>query len=101
MADAPDLGYEPILALLARTSIIGAISSLFAHYAVWIVPVRPVPTNSSAKVTQKPDTQIPARVTFLLRIYNPSRVYNPAKWLANFTDFGAAFAEFSGAGVAT
>src|SRR5438067_13418820 len=56
------------------------------------------PTNSSAQVTQKPDTQIRARVTFLLRICNPSRVYNPAKWLADFTDFGAAFAGLSGAG---
>jgi hypothetical protein len=97
MADAPDLGYVSTLALLARSVTIGAISSLFAHGAVWIVPVRPVPTNSSAKATQKPDTQIPAGVAFLLRICNPLRADNPAKSLANFTDFGAAFAELSGA----
>ncbi|MGZ6174314.1 MAG: hypothetical protein ACXWNB_00650 [Candidatus Binataceae bacterium] len=97
MADAPDLGYESVLALLARTGAIGVISSLFARGTVRIVPIAPVPTNSSAKVTQKPDSQIGARVAFLLRICNPLRADNPAKSLVNFTDFGAAFAEFGGA----
>ena len=96
MADAPDLGYESILALLARTGSIGAISHLFTAGAIAIVPVRPVPTNSFAKVTQKPNSQTDACAAFLLRICNPLRGDKSAKSLDNFTDFGAAFAEFGG-----
>jgi hypothetical protein len=76
---------------------IGAISSHFAHGAIAIVPIRPVPTNSSAKATQKPFADIRARAASLLRICNPSRVDIPAESLANFIDFSAAFAEFGGA----
>ena len=53
MADAPDLGSYPELALSAQSNHKRVLSSLSGHPANRVVRVRPVATDSSAKVVQK------------------------------------------------
>ena len=53
MADAPDLGSYPELAVSAQSSQKRVLSSLSSRPANRIVPIRPVAADSSAKVVQK------------------------------------------------
>jgi hypothetical protein len=94
MADALDLGFDPALSPCALShSSTGRICTILAplrYRAISIVHLRPVPTDSSAKVTLK---SAGALLCFVHRILHPVRALKPLILLVEMNDFGAALAE--------
>jgi len=95
MADALDLGFYSALSPYALSALsispIGSISRLLRHRAISIVHVRPVPTDSSAKVTLKSPSANWRDIRWIL---HPERSLKPLILLVEMNDFGATCAEF-------
>jgi hypothetical protein len=97
MADALDLGFDPALSPYALSALsigpIGSICTLLHYRAISIVHIRPVLTDSSAKVALKSSA---AFLCVVRGILHPVRALKPLILLVQMNDFGATCAEFAG-----
>jgi hypothetical protein len=97
MADALDLGFDPALSLYALSALsigpIGTIVTLLRYRAISIVHIRPVPTDSSAKVALK---SLGALLCLARGILHPVRALKSLILLVEMNDFGAALANDRG-----